>query len=303
MAAVVAAATHAPITAIVMIFELTTDYKIILPLMISSIIATLVATQLQQASIYTLKLLRRGVDIRGGLSANMLGNITARDTMRTDFAEVERADDLMSVISRFVDHQDDSVLVTGTNQRLLGVITIDDIRPVMHDTESVRELIIAEDLMRTSGFPVFSPDDSLDEVMGLFGRYRFIAPVVEDDRVVGALWPLDVIESYNSEMLKRDMASTMATTLGNGSSIRPLPGVQGMSMAEIPAPESFFGLSLGSLDIRNRFGVSLLLIKRRVEGGERIVEEVPSADFVFQEGDVMLALGNEQRLKRFERAG
>ncbi len=303
MAAVVAAATHAPITAIVMIFELTSDYKIILPLMISSIIATLLATRLQKASIYTLKLLRRGVDIRGGLSSNMLGNITARDTMRIDFAEVGRADSLMSVISRFVDRQDDSVLVTGEDHRLLGVITIDDIRPVMQDPASVRELVIAEDLVRTSGFPVFSPDDLLDEVMRRFGRYRFIAPVVEDGRVVGALWPLDVIESYNAEMVKRDMASTMAATVGTGPTVRQLPGVRGMSMAEIPAPESFFGCSLGSLDIRNRFGVSLLLIKRKAGGGEQIIDEVPSADYVFQEGDVMLALGNEQRLERFERTG
>jgi CIC family chloride channel protein len=303
MAAVVAAATHAPITAIVMIFELTGDYKIILPLMISSIIATLLATRMQKASIYTLKLLRRGVDIRGGLTANMLGDITARDTMRVDFAEVERGDSLMSVISRFVDRQDDSVLVTTADQRLLGVITIDDIRPVMQDPKSVRELIIAEDLMRTSGFPVFSPDDSLDEVMRRFGQYRFIAPVVDNDRLVGALWPLDVIESYNTEMLKRDMASTMAATVGHGPVARALPGVPGMSMAEIPAPESFFGHSLGSLDIRNRFGVSLLLIKRKAGGGERIVDEVPSADHVFQEGDVMLALGDEKRLERFERAG
>jgi trk system potassium uptake protein TrkA len=99
------------------------------------------------------------------------------------------------------------------------------------------------------------------------------------------------------------MASTMAATVGHGSAVRALPGVRGMSMAEIPAPESFFGRSLGSLDIRNRFGVSLLLIKRKVGGGERIVDEVPSADHVFQEGDVMLALGDEQRLERFERAG
>ncbi len=82
------------------------------------------------------------------------------------------------------------------------------------------------------------------------GSYRFIAPVVEDGRLVGTLWPQDVIESYNAEILKRDMASTMAVTVGNGTPARALPGVRGMSMAEVPAPASFFGRSLGSLDIR-----------------------------------------------------
>jgi trk system potassium uptake protein TrkA len=76
-----------------------------------------------------------------------------------------------------------------------------------------------------------------------------------------------------------------------------------MSMAEIPAPASFFGRSLGSLDIRNRFGVSLLLIKRKGDDGEQIIDELPDADSVFQEGDVMLVLGSEERLERFEKTG
>ena len=303
MGAVVAAGTHAPITAIVMIFELTGDYKIILPLMISCIIATLLATRVQKASIYTLKLLRRGVDIRGGYSANVLGQLKTRDAMRTEAAEVRRADHLMPVFSRFVERPGDTVFVTDADHRLSGLITIDDIRPLMTDPESVRGLVIAEDMMRESGFPIFGPDDPLDEVMRRFGRYRFMAPVVDDGRLVGTLWPQDVIEAYNAEILKRDMASTMAGTVGNGPSARALPGVRGMSLAEVPVPVSFFGKSLGSLDIRRKFGVNLLLIKLKSSDGEKIIDELPSAGYVFQEGDVMLVLGSEQHLERFERAG
>jgi K+/H+ antiporter YhaU regulatory subunit KhtT len=158
-------------------------------------------------------------------------------------------------------------------------------------------------MMRTDGFPTFAPEEPLDEVMRLFGRYRFMAPVLEKGRVVGTLWPQDVIESYNSEILKRDMASTMAVTVGNGSRTRVLPGIRGVSLAEVPVPESFFGKSIGSLDIRNRFGVSLLLIKRRSPNGEEIIEELPSAHSVFQEGDVMLVLGNDNHVNRLERTG
>jgi CIC family chloride channel protein len=303
MGAVVSAGTHAPITAIVMIFELTGDYKIILPLMISCIIATLLATGLQKASIYTLKLLRRGVDIRGGLSTNVLGHLRARDAMRTEYSEVGRSDELMPVISRFVEQPGDTVMVTGADDHLFGVITVDDIRPLMADPDSVQALVIAEDMMRTSGYPVFSTDDPLNEVMRRFGRYRFTAPVVENGRIVGTLWPQDVIEAYNAELLRRDMASTMAETVGHRTPARAVPGVSGMSLAEVPAPPSFFGRTLGSLDIRNLYGVSLLLIKRRSGVDEEIVDELPDADFVFEEGDVMLVLGKEERLERFERAG
>ncbi|MCK5076585.1 MAG: chloride channel protein, partial [Calditrichia bacterium] len=72
MGAVVAGATHALITAILIIFELTNDYKIILPLMIACIIATLMTGKFQKESIYTLKLVRRGINIFKGQEINLL---------------------------------------------------------------------------------------------------------------------------------------------------------------------------------------------------------------------------------------
>ncbi len=303
MGAVVAAGTHAPITAIVMIFELTGDYKIILPLMISCIVATLLATQIQRGSIYTMKLLRRGVDVRQGLSVNVLEHMKAADAMRDCGAAVGPAEQLISVLSRFIDKPGEAVFVVNSNQELLGTITTDDIRPLLADPQSVGTLIIAQDLMREDGFPVFSPGDSLDQVMRRFANYRFQAPVVEDGRLVGSLWPQDVIQSYNGELLKRDMASSMAMTVGSGPVTKALPGVRDMSMAEVKAPSSFVGRSLGSLNVRSRYRVTVLLIKKGVGEGEHIVDQLPDADYVFQEADVMLVMGTETDLGRFERIG
>ena len=95
----------------------------------------------------------------------------------------------------------------------------------------------------------------------------------------------------------------MVGTVSNDQGKQPLPGVRGMILAEIPVPASFFGRTVGSLGIRNRFGVSLLLIKRREEGGDRIIDDLPAADSVLHEGDVMLVLGSEDRISRFEKSG
>jgi CIC family chloride channel protein len=88
MGAVVGAATHAPITAILIIFELTGDYDIILPLMICCIIATLLATRIQKPSIYTMKLLRRGVDVHRGRAVNVLDNVSVRELVRPNMVTV-----------------------------------------------------------------------------------------------------------------------------------------------------------------------------------------------------------------------
>ena len=75
MGAMVAATTRAPITAIIIIFELTNNYTIILPLMIACILATLVAGQIVKPSIYHAKLLRRGIDLSTEHDVNILRNV------------------------------------------------------------------------------------------------------------------------------------------------------------------------------------------------------------------------------------
>jgi CIC family chloride channel protein len=300
MGAVVGAATHAPITAILIIFELTNDYKIILPLMITCITATLLATQLQRASIYTLKLLRRGVDIHRGQTVNVLRDLACRDVMRDDFEIVEPSASVVGVISSFMRHPGSSVFVVDGVGRLQGVITIDDIRPLMADVASLGSLVIAGDMMREAGFPVFHPEDSLDEIMQRFGSYQYSCPVVVDDMPVGAVWPMDVIERYNAEVFKREMASSMSLAVSNGSRLQALPGVHGVSLADVPVPGAFIGKTLAELELRRDFNLTVLLIRRQEEGSAAVVERVPDADSKLGAGDTLLVLGSEGGIRRLE---
>lgn len=303
MGAVVAAGTHAPITAILIIFELTSDYKIILPLMISCIISTLLATQIQRSSIYTLKLLRRGIDFSGGRTINVLAHVKAWEVTRDDAVTVEPTDRLMPVITRFLDNPGTTVFVVDQSDRLQGVITINEIRPILADLDTLQPLLIAADLMKTSDYPTFREDDALDEVMRRFGTYRFEAAVLKDGRLVGSIRPEDVIQRYNAELFKRDMASYMSSSLSGARSLSAIPGVRGMSMSEIPVPPSFVSRSIAELDVRKRFNVTILLIKRHVEGSGELVNQLPDARFVLMEGDILLMMGEDRQLRRLERLG
>ena len=303
MGAVVGAATHAPITAILIIFELTSDYKIILPLMVTCITATLLATQLQRASIYTLKLLRRGVDIQRGQTVNVLRHLACRDVMRADFESVDQAASVVGVISSFMRHPGSSVFVVDAEGRLRGVITIDDIRPIMGDVAVLGSLVIARDMMKEAGFPVFHSGDSLDEIMQRFGSYAYSCPVVEDGVPVGAVWPMDVIERYNAELFKREMASSMALAVSNGVRVQTLPGVHGVNLAEVAVPSSFVGKTLSELDLRREFNLTVLLIRRRVEGSDEVVTKVPDGGSALESGDLLLVLGGEGGVRRLEQNG
>jgi trk system potassium uptake protein TrkA len=124
--------------------------------------------------------------------------------------------------------------------------------------------------------------------------------VTVDGRLTGAIRPEDVINRYNAEVFKRDMAESMAVSVADTGRFTKLPGVSGLSVAEIPVPAAFIGRSCAELDIRNRLGVTLLLVKRREGDDHAIAERVPDADFVFDPGDELLALGPPARLRRLE---
>jgi CIC family chloride channel protein len=301
MGAVVAAGTHAPLTAIIIIFELTGDYKIILPLMISCIIATLLATRLQRSSIYTLKLLRRGVDIHRGRAINVLQHVPVSEVTRSKFVTVSPHDRLLSLISRFIDHPGSTLFVIDEGGGLQGIITADQIRPIMKDPGSLEALIIAEDLMVEGQFPRVSAGDSLADVMKLLGTFRGEVPVLEGDRLVGVIWPEDVIQRYNTEVFKRDMAGSMAAAVSHDTDVEAVPTARDAVVAEIAVPPEFIGRTIKDLDIRRRFHASVLMIKQTTGAGEERLDTSPEPDYTFADGDVMLVLSPNEELPYLKR--
>jgi len=295
MGAIVAAATHAPITAILIIFELTGDYAIILPLMISCILGTLIARQVQRESIYTLKLYRRGIDVHGGQAVNVLQHVRAGSVMRADPAAVRPADGLAKVLSTFIDHAGSTLFVTDAEQRLLGLVTADEVHPVMQNPGALEGLVIAADVMVADGYPRVTVDRSLADVMRLMERYRGEIPVVEGDRLVGAVWPEDVLGRYHAEVFKRDMVGTMVSAVAMDR-VAPLPAARETVVAEVPTPVEFVGRTIRELDVRRRSGVSVLLIRRKTDGAEP-THVVASPDYRFAAQDRLLVLGPEEQVR------
>jgi CIC family chloride channel protein len=298
MGAVVAAGTHAPITAILIIFELTNEYKIILPLMISCIIATLLATRLQRSSIYTLKLLRRGIDIYKGRAVNVLEAVPVRDVVRADVVTVSPEDHIGSVVTKLINHPGTTLFVTDEDDALEGVITADQIRPVMTDAASLDALLIAQDVMVEREYPSVSPRDSLADVMRHLGMYRGEMPVLEDGRLVGVIWPKDVIERYNTEIFKRDMARSMVSAVSPESKTELVPATKDAIVAEVQIPAQFVGKTIRDLDVRQNFGVSILMIKQISSDGTEQLKPTPDADYTFGYGDIVLVMGTNDGLRR-----
>lgn len=127
MGAVFASAARAPITAVLIIFELTGDYRIILPLMFAVVVATALSNALTRDTIYTLKLRRRGIDVDGPRTSSLMGQITVAEAMGNVPRRLAPQEPLRSVITRFASERSDALPVIDSNGNLLGVVAAVDV--------------------------------------------------------------------------------------------------------------------------------------------------------------------------------
>ncbi len=298
MGAVVAGATHAPITAILIIFELTNEYKIILPLMISTIIATLLTTKLQKESIYTLKLIRRGIDLFKGREANLLRSLKVAGFVDHQPVIIPPQLKFTALLELVADRPNTQFYVVDAKKKFLGSVSLQEVRKALADRDDVADLLIAMDLVNPD-IPKVKPEDDLDMVMKLFGMYDYDElPVVDSqnpDRVIGSIKHKEVIEAYNREVMKRNLSREVPSSVKLLERVKKVDFIDGYIMAEIPVPESFVGRTIRELNIASRFGVQILLIKRRA-GDLEIKQLVPSADEKIMAGDWLVVLGSDQHI-------
>ncbi len=207
MGALVAGTTHAPITAILIIFEMTGNYKIILPMMITCILSTLVAISLKNGSIYTVKLLRRGVDISGGLEQNILRGLKVKQIMKEDVATVPEGMALINLVNTFKVKDIAYLHVVNENLELTGIISFRDIRPLLGEEEA-HYLIIAKDVA-TTDLATINPEDNIQLALQIMSEQGISQlPVVAEDngkKVIATLREKDVITAYDNAVIRHEI--------------------------------------------------------------------------------------------------
>ncbi|MCK4605984.1 MAG: chloride channel protein [candidate division Zixibacteria bacterium] len=203
MAGMVAAATHAPMTALLIIFEMTSDYRIILPLMVTVVFSALVAGKLFEYSVYTVKLARRGIDIRGGKDINVLRSHQVSEIMDRKFTTIGAATPLAKIFHTIEHSSESYFVVVDREDRLKGVLSFQDIRSMLTE-HTLDYLVIAQDLVRPET-TVIHADENLEHAYNMVSIRGFkLIPVVdrEDKRkVIGVLRREDLITAYNRHLI------------------------------------------------------------------------------------------------------
>lgn len=205
MGSFLAATTRAPIMAIMMVFELTLDYEIILPLMLASVVAYYIAMSLEKRSLYSEPLERKGAT----LFNLQLSRLRVSDLMKPDPPSVEQTAQFSEIAQSFIRHRFEYLYVVDAAKQFLGAISLHDIKSFLHRPD-LAAVVIAGDIVRDP-FPTVTWDASVSDALERFVKHDSEhLPVVsssKDNRLVGSVSKTDLLLAL-AERSKGTNAST-----------------------------------------------------------------------------------------------
>jgi CIC family chloride channel protein len=287
MAAVFAAAAHAPITAVIILFELTGDYLIILPLMLTVVISTLLAQKmLAGESIYTLKLSRRGVHLRSGRDIDVMDSVMVEDVMTRSIDTVSSDTNLLEFSETLTQTHHHGMPVLDNMGKLWGIATITDLERAL-EQYLPEATPITEIGTHKSALLVAYPDESMGEAlarMGIRGVGRL--PVVsreDNDHLLGLIRRADIIRAYNLALTRKADYQQRMTR------VKQRPG-ETADYIELTLASEYQVVGKKVRDVAKCLPKDSILIS--IDRGGKVI--IPHGETKFQVGDIVTAFVRQQ---------
>jgi chloride channel protein, CIC family len=205
MAGVLSGTIHGPLSAILILFEMTDNYRIILPLMIACIISFVASTQIHKESIFTLKLVRRGVNIKAGKEINVLKSLLVKEAMNPAPETIYEGLSLKDLARRISESKYHSFPVVDSSGNLTGILSYADYHEVLH-AEQLGHLLVAKDMATKKVITVFIEDTLHTALERIAAKDLSLLPVVSGEnpqRLHGVVTRRDILGAYNNAVMKR----------------------------------------------------------------------------------------------------
>ena len=280
MGFLLAGTTHAPLTAVVMVFEMTLDYGMVVPLLLGSAVATLVAKRLTANSVYTEALQRKADEDPAGA----LDVLRVADLVRSDQVTVAPGLALPQLLDAFVASRRNHLYVVDERGGFLGAVNLHDVNEALRAAGGAGTLV-ATDAMRKR-FEVTTPEESLPRVLERFAAQECERlPVLRDldsRQLVGTISKRDILSVYSLELLQRG-ATRRAP--------RPIEPAIETLVDEVPLPRELAGRTFAESRFRDTHALALLLVRRGAAG-----LLLPDAELRFAAGDRLVVFGPRDRI-------
>lgn len=204
MAAMMAGVVRSPITAIMLVFELTNDYRLILPIMLAAVVCIYLTNRFAPLGIYALGLARQGIHLTEGRDIDLMQGVKVSEVMDEAYTIPEKATliELRDALRHFHVR---SICVVNDDGDLVGVVTLSDLQRVYEERpEESAQLTVGD--IAVSKVVIVHPDDVLWRAIRLMGLHNIgRLPVVNErnNRLVGMLSRHDIVEAYNKAIARK----------------------------------------------------------------------------------------------------
>ncbi|MCB0106218.1 MAG: chloride channel protein, partial [Caldilineaceae bacterium] len=281
MASVLAGTVRVPLTAVILLFEMTNDYRIILPLIFAVIVSMIISQRLERNSVYELGLARKGIRLERGRDVEVLEAITVEEVMDTTLSSLQESDTVEEAGKILMETKRHGMPVVNTQQQLMGIFTVQDLErgeEILKGRSEDAATPLTVGMLCTRELLVAYPDETLGEALRRMGA-RDIGrlPVVARDNameLVGVLRRTDLVRAYN-------IASARRMALRHKAQQVRLGEYSGVSVTEITITERAPCANQQVKDVSWPQESVIASIRRN----ERLM--IPHGDTVLRAGDVI----------------
>ena len=203
MAGLMAGVLHAPLTAIFLIAELTGGYGLFVPLMITATISYMITNQFQPHSVYTMELAMKGELLTHDKDKAVLTLMNIRGVIETNFIELRLDMTLGDVIHKGVIKSSRNLYpVLDKKGHFVGIILLDDIRPIMFDQE-LYDKVSVQELMQRAPEIIDIKKDHMQDIMKKFqDSDAWNLPVIENDKYIGFVSKSKLLTAYRQKLIE-----------------------------------------------------------------------------------------------------
>jgi CIC family chloride channel protein len=302
MGGLLAGMTHAPLTAIMMIFEQTNNYQIVLPLMFVCIVSHFTTRLFKARSMEEESLHRSGVVLPTGLEAGVMQSLRVEDIMHDDVPAISHSVPFSMIVEQFLKEPYSNIYVVNSTGKFLGAIRLHSMKEMLHQGESLSS-VIADDLVDDS-FQFVTPRQTLSDVMDIFWRENAERlPVINnptDRKLIGWISKRDLLGVYSQEIMhKRQLLGHFVVREGDEKRDVFVELPEGFELRTLEVPVHLNGRTLAELAPRSSYGIHILAIKRRDPVTGRNITEMPESTTRLFAGDDLVVIGKDGGLEQF----
>jgi chloride channel protein, CIC family len=201
MSGVLSGLFHSPLTAIFLIAEITGGYSLMVPLMLVSSISYAISKHFEPYSFDIKNLADKGEVFTEDKDKNILQSIDIKKVLKTNFTVIKDAKTLDELIEKI--KQTDEVVFPVLNQQnnLIGIIHLDDVRPVIFNDFKIKYTAISEVMQPLKKQSIVNFYDGLDTILDKFDKQQeFILPVFKENIFVGFIEKNTILEKYRAQL-------------------------------------------------------------------------------------------------------